>query len=110
MVAEEICKIDSGIILLECALLAELDLLHICNNRVIVVKEPEEKEHIRRLAERGLDSSQISDRLYSQFSTKKKIQTIQNCISNDNYGRMFIHQSGDQIDPDDISLLAYTKI
>lgn len=53
-------------------LAAYIIIMGTTHTKVIVVKEPEEKEHIRRLAERGLDSSQISDRLYSQFSTKKK--------------------------------------
>ena len=81
-----------GVIFLEGALLAELNWLHLCCNRVILVQEPDEATHVRRLLERGLDLEQIATRRTSQYSFARKQQVIQERIVRDGYGKLIVHQ------------------
>jgi len=61
-----------GVIFLEGALLAELNWLHLCSNRVVLVQEPEGSIHVKRLLDRGLTNEQIATRRASQYSFARK--------------------------------------
>ena len=82
-----------GTILLEGALLAEMDWLFLCNNNVIVVKTPSSDAHINRLMRRGLDVEQITRRLNSQYTFEEKVYKITNRICSDVYGRCVIYNT-----------------
>ncbi|MBI5368058.1 MAG: pantetheine-phosphate adenylyltransferase [Planctomycetes bacterium] len=64
-----------GILLINGALLAEADLLHLCNNNVVLVTAPE-GVRMERLRARGLTPEQIVRRLASQYTTDEKRRVI----------------------------------
>ncbi|MFT3784139.1 MAG: pantetheine-phosphate adenylyltransferase [Nibricoccus sp.] len=84
-----------GLIFVEGALLAELNWLHLCNNRVILVKEPEGQAHIKRLLDRGLNHDQIATRRDSQYSFDRKREAINEAIAKEGYGKLIVHASDD---------------
>ena len=77
-----------GIILINSALLAEADLLKICNNRVILT-EVDTKTQQKRLKERGLTATQIKHRLESQLSADKKRQLIEESLTKYHFGTLW---------------------
>lgn len=79
----------TGIILINCALLAETNMLHICNNNVILIKIDKETQH-KRLLKRGLTKTQIDNRLNCQYDYKDKSIAITNCIDKDQHGNLWI--------------------
>jgi pantetheine-phosphate adenylyltransferase len=82
-----------GLIFLEGALLAELNWLHLCCNRVILVREPEDALHVLRLHARGLNRDQIATRRASQYTYVRKEEVIREAIARDGFGQLLIHQS-----------------
>src|SRR5690606_21494299 len=64
-----------GLILIDSALLAEADLLRVCNIRVIMVTT-DQRIQKKRLAERGFNEDQIQRRIRSQYSGEKKLSLI----------------------------------
>ena len=65
-----------GVILINSALLAEAELLHLCNNRVILVVAGDGVRR-ERLRARGLDEGQIDRRLGSQLGTEERRRRIE---------------------------------
>jgi pantetheine-phosphate adenylyltransferase len=82
-----------GVIFLEGALLAELNWLHLCSNRVILVQEPEDAVHAQRLLSRGLDHDQIATRRASQYTFSRKKEVIHEALTREGYGKLIIHRS-----------------
>jgi pantetheine-phosphate adenylyltransferase len=76
----------TGPIILEGALLVEMDWLFLCNNRVIIVKTPSQEEHERRLLSRGYSKEQITRRINSQYSYEQKLAGIEDRIKKDMFG------------------------
>jgi len=85
-----------GILFLNGALLAESNLLHLCNNNVILIYCDKETQ-VKRLLSRRLDKSQIERRIKSQFSYVQKRNIIQNQINKDNYGKIIDFDSSNCI-------------
>ncbi|HYT95561.1 MAG TPA: pantetheine-phosphate adenylyltransferase [Gemmataceae bacterium] len=75
-----------GVLLINAALLAEADLLHLCNKNVILVTA-EESVRMERLRGRGLSDEQIWRRLASQYTTEEKRQKIEQRIAEAHWGR-----------------------
>jgi pantetheine-phosphate adenylyltransferase len=84
-----------GPILLEAALLAEMGWLFLCNNRVILVKTPPEKEHYDRLTNRGYSPEQMVRRMESQYSYEEKLLTISQTINNDKFGKCMVFDTSE---------------
>ena len=82
-----------GIIFLEGALLAEMNWLFLCNNRVILVKTPDPEEHTRRLRARGHSDEQIARRIASQYDYDEKIAVIAKQMNKDQFGKCLIFDS-----------------
>jgi pantetheine-phosphate adenylyltransferase len=82
-----------GTILLEGALLTEMNWLFLCNNQVVIVLTPSEKEHRRRLLDRGLNEEQIDARLKSQYTYEQKLMNIGNSICQDGFGKCVVHDT-----------------
>jgi pantetheine-phosphate adenylyltransferase len=81
-----------GVILINAALLAEADLLHLCNNNVIVVTAPQETR-VQRLRARGLNDEQLERRLAAQFSTQEKLARVRGRITEQRWGRCHVVES-----------------
>ena len=96
-----------GIILINSALLAEADLLAVCNNR-IVLTEVDEKTQRKRLKDRGLDAKQIKRRLDSQFTAGKKRELIEQALQKDFFGTLW--QVSDQADLEQFAKELLTEI
>ena len=78
-----------GVILINAALLAETDMLHICNNNVILL-EVDKKTQEARLKVRKLTAEQIQTRVACQYDSEEKKARISEIISRDNYGRLWV--------------------
>jgi dephospho-CoA kinase len=87
----------SGMILLNGALLAEADMLKLCNNNVILIKCDKDLQR-KRIKGRGLSPSQQRRRIDSQYSFEEKKKKIMKCIKSENHGNMWIiDNSGDEV-------------
>ena len=82
-----------GIILLEGALLAELKWLFLCNNNVILVREPKPEKYLKRLEKRGYSAEQIDNRLQSQYTFFDKQATILSEIGESEHGTLCVQTS-----------------
>lgn len=82
-----------GTVLLEGALLVEMDWLFLCNNRVILVKTPSPEVHKRRLKARDLSDEQIERRLNSQYDYDEKMHVITTRLNADLYGKCVVFDS-----------------
>ena len=78
-----------GLILFNAALIAETDMMYLCNNNIILVT-CDKKVQEQRLRKRGLSQKQIKTRLKSQLNTKEKKDSIEKAISKDNYGKLWV--------------------
>ncbi len=78
-----------GLIILNGALLAEANMINLCNNNVILVK-CDKKIQEERLLKRGLKKSQIKRRILSQYSFQDKKNIIDTKIKYDNQGKLWI--------------------
>jgi dephospho-CoA kinase len=87
-----------GIILINSALIAEADLLHLCNNRVILVVA-DDALRMERLRARGFDSPQIERRLACQFSTDDKLRRIRARIAEARWGCCEVVDSSGPLEP-----------
>jgi dephospho-CoA kinase len=76
-----------GVIFLEGALLAEMNWLFLCNNRVILVKTPDTAEHTKRLKQRGHSDEEIARRIASQYDEAGKLEAITAQIDKDQFGK-----------------------
>lgn len=77
-----------GIIIINCALLSESDMLHISNNNVIIVKVDAEHQK-QRLLDRGLTEEQIKTRMDCQYSYEYKKDRINMTIQLAKHGRLW---------------------
>ncbi len=83
-----------GIILVNSALLAEANMLYLCNNNVILTQVDDDVKH-KRLQERGLSDRQAEDRLSCQYDFKMKKDKISEEILRTNHGFMLTYDSSD---------------
>lgn len=75
-------------VMLNGALLSEAGFLTLCNNNVMVIMAPREKQR-QALKNRGLSDSQIDRRINSQLNTDGKINLINDSISkNGGHGQL----------------------
>ena len=86
-----------GTILLEGALLAEMNWLFLCNNRVILVKTPSEQEHSNRLAVRGYSPEQMERRVKSQYTCEEKMAAIVEQMNVDQFGKCIMFDTEEDI-------------
>lgn len=84
-----------GAIFLNSALLAESDLLPLCNNNVIVTRVDRHVQ-IERLKGRGLEDRQIDQRIYAQYNTGLKIGKIRDSIDKHSHGRYIVHETEEE--------------
>jgi len=83
----------SGTVLLEGALLIEMDWLFLCNNRVILTKTPSPEEHMRRLRGREYTDEEIARRLSSQYTFEEKKRRLEKKIRDDKVGACHVFDS-----------------
>lgn len=81
-----------GVLLINAALLAEADMLHLCNNNVVLATAPE-GTRLERLRGRGLGEAQIRRRLESQYTTDEKLRRIRDRIGAARWGSLAIVES-----------------
>jgi len=86
-----------GIILINCALLAEANMLSICNNNVILIKVDKDTQK-KRLLDRGLTEEQIETRLNSQYTYDRKKFQIEEEIRNSHHGKLWTIDNSNDID------------
>ncbi len=99
-----------GIILVNSALLAEADMLYLCNNNVILTQVDNDVKH-KRLQERGLEDKQIDDRLSCQYTFLGKKKRIEEEIRKANHGCVMTYDSSDsQMNTSQVSALLNTMI
>lgn len=85
-----------GIVILNGALLAESNFLHLCNNRIAVVQSSRQtQEH--HLMKRGMSEYQIQRRLNSQWNTQTKINFISSEIKKHNYGKLVVVENNPKV-------------
>jgi len=77
-----------GTILINSALLAEADMLHICNNNVIVVTVNQEVQ-VKRLNDRGYTHLKRNKRIFSQYNERYKIDAINKNIILNKHGKLW---------------------
>lgn len=85
---KEISNTNKTVILINGALLAEANMLYICNNNVISVSVDKDLQE-QRLKERGLTPQQIEHRINTQWLSEKKNEIINKIITRDGYGKLF---------------------
>jgi pantetheine-phosphate adenylyltransferase len=83
-----------GVILLESALLAETEMLSLCNNRVVLM-EVDKNTQAARLENRGYSDGHAEKRCQSQFDLGRKRKAIELAILKNSFGRLWICKSGD---------------
>lgn len=81
-------KGKKGVILINCALLAEAQMLHVCNNNVLLVKVDKDTQK-KRLLERGLTEEQIKTRLECQYTEDNKKRAIEIAINGHKHGKLY---------------------
>lgn len=82
-----------GVILLESALLAENNLLSLCNNRVLLL-QADENEMQSRLSGRGYSKDNAKQRTGAQFDWHKKQKSINGQIESSGFGQLWEIDSG----------------
>ena len=90
-----------GIILINCALLAESNMLHICNNNVLLIDVSKDTQ-TKRLKERGLSEEQIESRTSCQYDHGRKQRTIEKQISEDCHGKLWSIDNSQDLTNDEI--------
>lgn len=93
-----------GIILVNAALLAEADMLHICNNNVILI-EVDKQTQTQRLKQRELTDEQIETRVSCQYNTIEKKTMVADIINRDNYGHMWVLNNSNDCRKDEVEKL-----
>lgn len=77
-----------GLVLLNAALLAEQELLPLCNNRVILVgAHPDDQA--TRLAGRGWAPAEVQARLAAQWNSDGKARAVEEAIARTRFGRLW---------------------
>ena len=85
-------KNREGLILLNGALLAEINKLAWCNYRCIVCSV-EPQEQLKRLSERGLNNLEAKDRLSSQLNSDEKSKRARKEVECSRFGRVWEYDS-----------------
>ncbi|MFX1520389.1 MAG: pantetheine-phosphate adenylyltransferase [Promethearchaeota archaeon] len=93
-----------GLILLNAALIAEAEMIHLSNNNVVLVSADKQSQE-RRLKERNLAKEQIERRLASQYTKKEKSKKIEAAISEHKQGKLWTIDNSDGADPSKIAVL-----
>ena len=93
-----------GIILINCALLAEAQMLHICNNNIILI-DVDKGTQKKRLLDRGLTEEQIKTRLNSQYTYDRKKFIIEEEIRNSYHGKLWTIDNSNNINEKEYSKL-----
>lgn len=78
-----------GLILFNAALIAESDMVYLCNNNVVLVYADKPTQQ-SRLASRGLSQEQMQRRLESQFDCNEKKNRLQQAIDRDSQGKIWV--------------------
>ena len=78
-----------GTIFIESALMAEMNMMHICNNNITLV-DVSQQTIMTRLKKRGLTDEQIQRRINSQFGFALKKEIIENKIKYTGHGDLSI--------------------
>lgn len=87
-----------GIILINAALLAETDMLHICNNNIILLQVDKNTQE-QRLKRRDFTDDQIRTRIACQYDFDEKKSQIQKIIERDNHGHMWVIDNSNDFTP-----------
>ena len=95
-----------GLILLNAALIAEGGWGYLCNNNVVLV-DVDKASQERRLKERKVEGKaltveQIQRRLGSQYNFAKKREELEEAISKDKYGKLWLIDNSDNSNPAEI--------
>lgn len=90
-------KDKQGLILLNGALLADLDLLALCNYRCILCSV-EKQEQMTRLNTRGLSNIDAEKRLSAQFNGEQKRDFIDTAIHTAGFGKVWQYDTKDRTD------------
>lgn len=77
-----------GVILLDGALLADLNLLHLCNYRCVLC-DADEQLQLERMQKRGYRLEQAKARLASQLNGPKKRELIVSAIATKGFGKLW---------------------
>lgn len=93
-----------GLILINAALLAETDMLHICNNNVVLIKA-EKQTQKTRLMQRSLTPEQIKTRIACQYDHEEKKLRIDEIIERDGHGKMWILNNSPDATADSVKTL-----
>ena len=88
-----------GIILINGALLIDMQMTELCNNYMFVVQAPDETLH-RRLMERYLDAEEVKIRQRAQLSHAEKIAKLVSIMSQDNSFGTYRPIINDDCDPE----------
>jgi pantetheine-phosphate adenylyltransferase len=90
-----------GLMLLNSALLAEINWIYLCNNNVVLVKCNRESQ-VRRLRGRGLKDEQIEKRVSSQYGFDRKKEIIEARIREDYQGSLMEVENSDHAGEEEI--------
>ncbi len=85
-----------GLILLNGALIAEADLLEVCNNNVVITTTTPKQQEIR-LKNRGHSTQEINRRRSSQWSYCAKKKSIEKSIARHSFGHLWIRDTSPNI-------------
>jgi len=94
-------KNKKGVIFINCALLAEANMLHLCNNNVLLVKVDEDTQR-QRLCDRGLNGEQIGTRMACQYDYVTKVLQIEAAIKEHGYGHLWEIDNSNNVSTEDI--------
>lgn len=83
--------------MISAALLAEMDLLSLCNNRIIHITASQSQQK-QRLTQRGHNHNRITQLLTAQWSADKKQQVINQAISQHGFGKLWQYDSESNLD------------
>jgi len=83
-----------GVVLLDGALLADLDLLHLCNYRCVLC-DANEQLQMERMQSRGYSFSQARARLASQWSQAQKGDLIRSSIARQGFGQLWEYNAAE---------------
>lgn len=86
-----------GLVLLNGALLAEAQLLPLCNNRVVLVSASQQAQNAR-LAARAYSPTEAASRLDAQWTSSKKQAVIEAAIASQGFGQLWSWDSSDAPD------------
>ncbi len=81
-----------GIIAINAALIAESDMMYLCNNNIILVTAARDIQR-DRLRQKQLTDKQIERRLHSQYSAEQKKERIAQKIREQNHGSLWLVDS-----------------